>query len=657
MAKNPKPIRPSWAKPVLGGAPVKPKFLGGGPATPSYFEPTSFRRFKKYPGVRTPGWISRMVKNWYGWAGTGVPEIGTPEYDKFIVGTAGMILRNIDYNREIADRVRVTFANQPTATMTTGYIPARDSRRDSEQGWIITLPSWCLTKEVYKKLMPGASDQEMADASVAVINGLLSHEALHVLLTKRSKKDILNGYDMDQLGNGFAMAVDVVEDLFIEDRATYWSGQFLQANGHMAVSDEKVMQAMAGFAMQPSLDTILPLLILLNVDSYEDAVWEMLPEDVKELLKKIPHCKDAYDRAHLAIQLYEMYPPAKTPKGASEDHSMWDGVDKTGLGDSECRSPSGNRLHEIEQGMVKEIEKMFSGWQGDKYVVYGSKEIGSVPPVIEQEVGDYEPGRASPMRIVNWLCQDDDLNFVRLLKALRTINHAPGPPEDKGPMLINTRLSRIVSDGKVFARQYDDARHQRVEVVLLVDVSGSTDHRTVETGKYGVVSLAQLMLSAAYRMFMSMREAGIACAAYVHTGVYMYHSKPLLVHVTSYDLPGSQIDPQRAFEMAYYVDRNENYDGFVLEKLSKAFSGKKSRKVIIHLSDGAPYGVSYGGDASRKHTQAMIGWLRSIGIDVFSMSVDRYVVETNNMLYGREYNLDASRDLEAQMKALIAKIM
>lgn len=620
-----------------------------------------FYNWKRYRGS---DWIGKLYKSWYYWAKKDVPEMDSQQYTQFISGSAGIVLSALLYDRGVASKVSIQIGSGVTATM----------HFDELGKWVITLPLWSLSPAFYRALMPDASEAERTMASVVMVNGLLVHEALHVRFTDSSKEslvyEILKPSELGHRKAEFLLMVDMVEDLYIENKAGFWLSEYLQGVGHILINDEVANALMEEFESAPNVKSLVGLLSLLNVDKYADDAWDCLPDNIQNIVGSIPSKRTSISRARLALELVRLFPDQGFKPVASPDGNLkWDQSDwgEDNFAGNRALHPSKGELNDaikemskertprsvIEDRMSQELKDSTYGWVGNKYYVHGSSQLDKVPAVEERDVtsSPYHSDFRYAAEGTKFLRSDEDYGFVRRLKALRVVNRVPGLPEDSGPNIIGTRLARIVTDGKIFAKQYEDTRYTRVEVILLVDLSGSTSH------DYGDGNLYLVELRAAYHMFLALREANVPCAVYIHTSGATGSTVPGLVHVTSYDMPGTHTEPEKAFVLASAWWRRENYDGFILERIAQKFSGKKARKVIIHLSDGIPSGNNYRETAAVEHTMGIIKWLRSIGISVFSLSTAYLVVEKNDMIYGKEYNLDASKNLDSQMKALVEKLM
>ena len=234
-----------------------------------------------------------------------------------------------------------------------------------------------------------------------------------------------------------------------------------------------------------------------------------------------------------------------------------------------------------------------------------------------------------------------DATFVKELVAKRTINRVPGMARKSGSVMVKSRLHRIATDGKVFAKRDSEKKTlKRVEVIINIDMSSST-HGRIFNGE----------LTAAYEMAKALRRARIPFSVFGHTS--KGHDDPKIYHIFSYDMKVTNVDLEERFEMASRIKLSQNFDGVVIDYLSEKFTGRDANRFMINLSDGEPAAPSYYGNAAETHTMKMIARARRKGIVVMSISVVGSVVGSNDRIYGSKWNLDASSDLVGKFKRLM----
>lgn len=240
-----------------------------------------------------------------------------------------------------------------------------------------------------------------------------------------------------------------------------------------------------------------------------------------------------------------------------------------------------------------------------------------------------------------------DFSFVRLLTAIRNVNHTPGVARKSGSHLLKGRLAQINVTGKVFHNKETQKTKVDTEIAVICDWSGSMG------------GTASIVLSEAKALANALKKCGFIVHVFTHTGLAHEHQTPLLVKVATLKPSGSDAQLDRRFMLANALDQNQNYDGFVIKTVHEnAFNSKTSNKLIIVLSDGSPAGNDYSGNDADEHTRRQIAKVRKTGTKVFALSLVSGVVSDNNKIYGKEFNVDCSdaSKREANFKQLILQL-
>ena len=241
--------------------------------------------------------------------------------------------------------------------------------------------------------------------------------------------------------------------------------------------------------------------------------------------------------------------------------------------------------------------------------------------------------------------------FITQLKMLRTAVPTRGRGKTTGSRIDPLRLHQVAVDDKIFSERTIETsgNNNKVEIILLVDASGSM-------GQYSGMgcTLYEATTSVTHKVFKALVTANVPTQAFGHTS-YDSGYKCLIFKIV--DSLSKNIDHR--FELANGHYLSENLDGIAIEHIVKTqfHSDSKTKKILIVLSDGAPSAPSYSRKVGIPHTKLAIANARKAGVVVYSLSLTKSVVENNNEFYGKNFNIDASEDLDAGMTSLITQMV
>lgn len=245
--------------------------------------------------------------------------------------------------------------------------------------------------------------------------------------------------------------------------------------------------------------------------------------------------------------------------------------------------------------------------------------------------------------------------FATMLKQLRTVLPTHGRGKLTGGKLDNLRLHNVAIDGKVFSTKTTETAglNDKVEIVLLIDASGSMSRRIDEDGcRFNLFSRT---VSVANKIHMALVNAGVMVSTFAHTSTYDVNNPQLVVIAT----PQTRL-VKNNFRRALTIALRENLDGIIINEIAnKHFhSDNRTRKVLIVLSDGSPQSPNYpGGSMGTAHTKSVVEKVRKNGIQIVAVSLVSSVMTGNNRIYGEENNFDASEDLDKAMTQLVTRLV
>lgn len=563
------------------------------------------------------------VKGWYGY----IPPITSNAFMKFL-GDAGHL---ITYVANTDKTIKFRFASTMTAAA------------DLEKGEVI-MPLWVLDANQYQNFYPHMAELPTDTDNAlmtAVFTGFAIHEAAHHRWTKFSKRSIVKEcFERDPeikqpINERLATScIDMMEDLFIEQMVREQRyGLFVDTTDEFLFSPEALHTFLDRFNesgdMQPLLGAIF---CYKNPHVRGDDAWAPFQEltDVMDLALTE---RSQINRGKLAARLYKMMQQevdenegkqnlagGTSPNDYDGGESDNDGPQQDGDYNKSYKVRSkanGNRdVQEMAEKIAHEINELLN--QEDEF---------NIPPVEIVDVlkNRYRRGYVSANDIQ---AANTFKNLGRILALLKADNVTPGIPRKTGQRIVNTRLTRIVIDGKIFGEPRRKIDKNDREVILLIDYSGSMCNRIERT------------IQAARGAFDSLRASGTPCSVYGHSCV---GNQPLVYHVVSFRMGTTSSQIERRWSETTRIAMEENYDGVAIEHCAKQFSRRNTPKILIVFSDGLPTGPGYRGNESEEHTKRAVIQARRKGILVFAVSLVPEIIENNNKFYGRQFNIDASR--------------
>lgn len=252
----------------------------------------------------------------------------------------------------------------------------------------------------------------------------------------------------------------------------------------------------------------------------------------------------------------------------------------------------------------------------------------------------------------------DPRKFIRHLKQITSVNTLIGNFDTRGRKMVNSRLHRISTDGKIFGQEYKAGSRKGVEISFLIDASGSMiRHKDAGVYWFGSADLHQSSVVLASMMADALSEIQIPSSVWHHSGLEHTHSVPYVSLIQNNGINGKTRNNDERLIGALHFDKNQNYDGFAITEICKRFTHSTSQKILITLSDGVPYGNHYTDDASFDHTQDAIKHARKSGIEVICISLVDSVRDKNNVLYGRKNNIDGTKNLGKELRRVIENLV
>lgn len=597
--------------------------------------------------------LREFSRSWYTLSRSFLPKFQTEKFAAFAgEGNAFSydVVGKVSDDKPISIRV--------TKNTDTAYV---DLRTNS-----IYLSSKYFTKELYEKFVGETEDLE--EIAIGLINGSIIHEALHIRHT--TSLDIEDA--LKRIPHRFERAVakfgkqpvffmfNVLEDIYIEAQVDDKLVKWIEASDNILFTEDSFEHK----ELEDIFAVINLAVMYKNRNLRDNPEFERLPSEALDILERLADPKNKsviLDRVRATYDFLDCF-EFETEDGVDGgDGEGSDGEGSDGDKDSDGSEsvevkgepiPSKGKeiLDSIEDLSDEELEAL------DEILSEVAKEIAES----EKELTEFSAGfdkcyfkkvlerdihKAGTYGKSAYPKNSTDFSFLKELVASRTVNRTPGQARTRGSVMVKQRLTRIATDGKIFAkRDAERQRKSRIEIIINIDYSGST-RGPIINGEVG----------AAKEISKVLRQANIAHSVYGHTS--KGGDTPFLVHIFSHDMTNNNQDWEDRFTKAEGIHLEQNYDGVIIERLTEKFTGRNATRYIINLSDGSPCGPGYSGEAAKEHTKQAIGKAREAGINVFSISVVSHVVKDNNHIYGKDFNIDASRNVAQQFRRLIGKLV
>ena len=617
--------------------------------------------------------VLQSTKNWY-WGGGVVPPAASPNFTKFCGGSMALAWEVAD--TRCRNAMKDGHVSYELVTSPTAYCDVEDAA--------IRLPLWYLNSKDVAELLGTEENDDTRFFSLVLVNGSTVHEALHLVhssppkhVIKNVKMQMTKRYSKVPNSRVVGFVYNIVEDLYIESfgQKRYAIDNAIANKNNLLFPKEHFAKAKVTFEADRTIENFFNLVPFFKKSSLQnDKIWQTLPKDIFETLKAASALKDLVRgklpidqreewviKILLALDTFE-----SSDGGGVTSYDASDGLPGDAGAEMSVEFEKAlKKLFKTARKMEREIGKRdCAGKDADKKkldfkdgsdkaltkitnVEYGT---GSVIPKIEKYDSIDAYPKASKNTDVVSLPKRKDWSFMRMLKSMRTTNRVPGEPRTRGNAIVASRLYRIATDSKIMA--YNDMTVKRpqgeVEVIVLIDASGSMGG--------GSLPLFARVTAAARDIFMSLRNANISTVVYGHTSVNG-GSVPSLVKAASYRMNGRDTsDAMVAFKKFTRIMLWENFDGYAIAEAAKSFSKRDSRIVFISLSDGSPCGRNYNGSRANEHTQKEVKKLRDSGVLLFCMSLTSYVIRPNDRIYGKQFNIDATRNVAKQFEAIIKAV-
>jgi uncharacterized protein (DUF4415 family) len=576
--------------------------------------------------------------------------------------------------------------------------------------------SWFYDKFYSETFKIDIDKNDLPYVMVGMYDGLLIHEALHILLTGfdlDKKAEIFNELN-EKYGKNYSFKnefirslFNIVEDIYIEQwlkRNNPYYYQKLLFMDSVIFHEEDFASRVESFESgEDFISAFTNLLITYKMDYYHEALENLIPEATAILQKLLGDLTDL-ERHEVVYQLIELMPEQaeQQAEGSGEgvaekleqmcegsgtptesiQYTDYEGntitqeqIEAIGKAHDKLIDENGGKvaheLKQLEDGVREEhshktAEIVFKE-QIKRYKVNGDKQT---TVTIYKPSGNDNRGRFKIDRDV----VDDFRNVGKEFLKIKAREKNTSPPINKGRIKSGLISKIAITDNIMRQRTTSTRQFVKPEVIILADISGST----VSTGRgMGNLTLLEFINNAAFGMFEALKSNGVSCAVYAHTTVRSSECAILPVvannHFLLTDNHGGKSsqntnDTYGAFMNVLDFGHGGNADPVAIWFLNKyGFTDNgNSTKILIHLSDGEPSDSSASIVPShRKHdaldelTKELVNSIREEKNHyVFSVSVTKHVIESNNYIYSPQFNINASNPKDySSFQGLVERII
>ena len=579
------------------------------------------------------------LARWYG-TSMRIPDYESHRFIDFAVASFG-IVRTI-VRDEIGKEISVSFMQGGTA----------------HADWDNKLIS--INEDYLKGEVGGGRPKLNADDALSNILGIEVHEAAHFAFSpettvpwqehiKANTKCAFHPMVASTIGN-------IVEDIYIEAEVErevpgmVWMLDCMNRIFFSAYDEQRTLDDAAEIVAAPNslLEVAKACNILILAKTRKEIETNPFLGNLFQMARSSTELPFLSQRTELALQLYEELMANITQeecdanggqegdgeggkKGDKEGDEKGDKETKEALADTKERSEGFTPSHEKRSGKVAkatgiEARIISRGLErledADVKMIFADEKSGETNLFIEKTM-------KSGANVVA------DKRYAQLAEVARqraAVNRPYGLDRTQGHSI--RKLSRILTDNKIFAEPVRMSSYKPMEVVILVDASGSMRQEGSSSSKSRIDKACRAALGAA----TSLVEARCEVAVYAHTGDIHTRNEVVIYGLKNFNEPIHVLSNRMGWMMSK-EPLSENRDGYAISYIAKKFSRSPRRKLMIVISDGEPAATNYHGESANLHTKQEVQKVRRMGIDVLSISITASASKANNEIYGKKKNV------------------
>lgn len=568
------------------------------------------------------------LQKWYNTSVT-IPGYRNHQFGPFVASCVGLVKTIVQ--TDDSKNIRVRFGDVETA------------HANQDEG-LIVINSQFLAGLVTARAKDGTPAPKVlrSDEAITMILGLIVHEAAHFAWSPKTLKpfaDYVEKHTPHAFNRDLASTIgNIVEDIYIEaevDRRTPGVTWMLDGTNKVFFEDEdfkadaaKVVSLVAAPASEQELKDAVNFLIFAKTRPTCDVnPWV---NSLFDKARTAAHATRLNDRFGLVLDIYNRLVEGLPAKELEESllKELLDSIAQPGQkSDDQVMPGTGRSSKVIVNELCQQANTALTQLEDSDVTADTMSDEQGRPYTllyIEKHLGESYP--LAP-----------DSRYAALEEVARqraTVNRPYGLDKTSGHSL--RKLYRIGTDQKIFAEPMVTQAFRPMEVMFVVDVSGSMasgKNKHDGMARTNTYKAAQAALGGASALV----NGHCKVAVYCHTAdVY---NQDVMVYVgKEFNEPITVLAPR----LGYIVNNGrfvENRDGAAISYLGKKFHPSTKRQQMIVISDGRPTGSGSGGEIGILEATKAVNELRQRNIQVMCISITPTAAEVNNRIYGVANNV------------------
>lgn len=563
------------------------------------------------------------LRKWYGSALT-IPTFGSFGFNPFVATCMG-IARSI-LQDALHKQILVRFGEVATASANIA-------------GGIINI-----NQEYLEGKFDSKKGIAPADSTITAIMGIIVHEVGHFAY---SPDDLTpwSAYIEKHIPKGMFFSKhiaqtigNIVEDVYIEaelNRTVPLLSWTLEETNDIFFPEEEYLEVLEKVSTIDSaptkgeqLSAVLSLAIFAK--TREERYGTVYITQLFDMVRTAQNMRKLEDRLSLALLIYETV--MKSIDQVEEKSPLSIEV----LDELLSKSEGGNASHvkrtegflSVSEDDIQGLNQQIENTREDNIRLSFDEKGQSDSTIFYREVG-IKPES---------LGYELDKRYMRLSEMARqrsSVNRPYGMNKNRGHHI--RQLHRIATDQHIFAEPVRMNNYEPMQVMVLVDCSGSMLGRCGDDyhGDNRIIAAFKAALGAA----VALNEGRCNVAVYGHTA----DTSDVAGETVLYRLKGFN-DPieglsSKAMTVVKDHSTSNNRDGDAILYVGKLFTHQFKRRLLIVFSDGQPNANGYWGKDSIQHCTSVVELLRQQRIDVLSISISKDAEACNDLIYGKENNI------------------